>query len=97
MGMISIRLDEATEADVRAAARRAGLSVSDYVRSTIQRDLDAEPQPTLLDRLGDVVGRYDSSTTPPPAEPDELGTYLDEEHRRQADESRALRRLRDAG
>jgi Arc/MetJ-type ribon-helix-helix transcriptional regulator len=97
MGMISVRLDEETEADVRAAAHRAGLSVSDYVRSTIRRDLDAEPQPTLLDRLGDVVGRYDSATTPPSTDGDELGAYLEEEHRRQADASRALRRQRDAG
>lgn len=40
MGMISIRLDEATEADVRAVASRAGLSMSDYVRSTLRKDLD---------------------------------------------------------
>jgi hypothetical protein len=97
MGMISIRFDQSTEDDLRRAAARAGLSVSDYVRSAVRRTIDLEPGPTLLDRLGDVVGAFDSSTTPPPTEPDELGDALVEEHLRQAEASRALRRARDAG
>jgi len=97
MGMLSIRFDEATEAAIRRAARTAGLSVSDYVRASVERTLATGPRPTTLERLGDAVGRFDSSLTPRPAEPDELGDYLEEQHRRQADESRALRRQRDAG
>ena len=97
MGMLSIRFDEATESAIRRAARTAGLSVSDYVRASVERTLAAGPRPTTLERLGDAVGRFDSSLTPRPAEPDELGDFLEEQHRRQADESRALRRQRDAG
>lgn len=96
MGMVSIRFDQATGAAICRPARTAGLSVSDYVRSSVERTLAAGPRPTTLERLGDAVGRFDSSLTPRPAEPDELGDFLEEQHRHQADESRALRR-RDAG
>jgi len=96
MGMLSIRFDQATGAAICRPARTAGLSVSDYVRSSVERTLAAGPRPTTLERLGDTVGRFDSSLTPRPAEPDEVGDFLEEQHRHQADESRALRR-RDAG
>ena len=96
MGMISIRFDETAEDALRRAATRAGMSVSDYVRHAVQRTLEQAPTPTLRERLGDVVGRFDSAAVPAPTEPDELGDYLQAEHERQAAESRALRRARDA-
>lgn len=39
MGMLSIRLDEATEADIRREAERSGQSVSDFVRAVLRKDL----------------------------------------------------------
>jgi antitoxin component of RelBE/YafQ-DinJ toxin-antitoxin module len=94
MGMVSIRFDDATEDDLRRAADRSGLSVSDFVRTAVRRTIDLEPRPTLLERLGDAVGRFDSAEAT--TQPDELGDYLQAEHERQAAESRALRRARDA-
>ncbi len=94
MGRISFRLDPANECALRREATRSGQTMSDLVRAAIRADLDRDSEPSTLDRLGDVVGKYDHARTPPPAKPDELGDILLAEHECQAAHSRALRARR---
>ena len=93
MGTISVRFDAASEDELRRAAANAGQSVSAFVRSAVRSSIDRATTCTLLERLGDVVGRFDSAAAT--THPDELGDYLQAEHERQATASRALRRARD--
>lgn len=91
MGRISFRLDPVTESALRRKAARSGQTMSDLVRAAIRSGLDRDSEPSTLNRLGDVVGKYDHARTPPPEKTDELGDILLTEHERQAAHSRALR------
>lgn len=74
--MLSIRLDEQTEARLQAACRRLGLSKSEAVKRSLEQWLDTfEPAPNAFDLGADLFDQGAAaapphgSTTPP-----DLGT-----------------------
>jgi len=95
MGMLTVRIDRETEARLRSAAAREGISVSAFMRAALLRRLDADAPPSTLERLGHHIGAVDAGPTPADQR-DELTAILEERHTRQAADSRARRATRNA-
>jgi hypothetical protein len=60
--MKSVRLDPALEAQLEASAQSTGESISEFIRKAVEERCQRVKQPTLLDRLGDIVGSVSNGT-----------------------------------
>jgi hypothetical protein len=95
--MQSTRFDAPSLARVRHAAAHEGVSVSEFIRRAALERAASAPEPTILERLGKFVGILDSSDPTIVPIRSELGDYLSEKMRREADESRRWREERARG
>ena len=91
MPMQSTRFDGPSLAKVRRAAEHEGVSVSEFIRRAALERAASAPEPTILERLGPFVGILDSSDPTIVPIRSELGDYLSEKHRQEADEWRRRR------
>ncbi len=95
MPMQSTRFDDAALTQIKHAAKHEGVSVSEFIRRAAIERAQSAPQMTALEALGDFVGFISSGPTPLTGD-DPFGDALEEQHQREAAESRALREQRRA-
>ncbi len=93
--MQSTRFDDAALTRIKRAAKHEGVSVSEFIRLAATERAKAAPAVTVLEALGDFVGFISSGPTPLTGD-DAFGDALEEQHQREAAESRALRERRRA-
>ena len=84
--MQSTRFDDASLTRIKRAAEHEGVSVSEFIRRAAVERAALAPGPTVLEQLGDAIGRFSCGTSAAAAG-DDFGDALEERHARHSAET----------